>query len=145
MLTETYIFLANVVFALHGLFLLLIGPSLVLALAGYYHRHVLLGRLHNACVAIMAIGEAVLWKCPLVALEEAFRNAARDEMWYRGSYAVSIMKRLAGFEIPVQAVTALSIAIVVLTLFSLLPWRRMDGATTQLLCPLRLRPSSRRT
>lgn len=97
---------------------------MVLALAGAYRRRPRVWHFHNACVAAMAAGQAVLWRCPLVALEEALRAAGGDEMWYSGSYVVFLVDRLTGFELPVAAVVAGSVTVGAATALAWLRWRR---------------------
>lgn len=135
MSVEFYSFLANTAFVLHGLFLLASVPSLLLALYGYYCRRPCLWALHNSAIATMAIGQTVLRVCPLVALEQSFRERAGEDMWYSGSYSVFVIRWLTGFQMPVEAVFVASITLVVLTALALLRlapscWTRLVAAGT---------------
>ena len=68
-------FLADAVFAFHGFFVLVVIPSTLLLLFGYYRSLPLLFFLHWTAVVIMVAGTAQYGRCPLVELEEADRQA----------------------------------------------------------------------
>src|SRR5207245_11593869 len=80
--------LADWVFVLHGVFVVLALPSAVLAYVGYYHGKRVLWRLHNLAISVMVTGRAFLGQCPLVALEQALRHRAGERMPYTASYVV---------------------------------------------------------
>ena len=102
---------ADSMFYLHGIFVVLIVPSTVLLVLGYYRRQQLLWHLHNTSVAISLVGQALLFKCPLVALEETFRARAGAEMAYSGSYVRYVVNELTGLMLPTNSVMLASFAI----------------------------------
>ena len=106
---------ADSMFYLHGIFVVLIVPSTVLLVIGYYRRQQLLWHLHNTSVAISLVGQALLFKCPLVALEEAFRAKADQEMAYSGSYVRYLVNELTGLMLPTNSVMLASFAIGIAT------------------------------
>ena len=88
--------LADWVFVLHGVFVVLALPSSVLAYLGYYRGKQMLWYLHNLAMGIMVTGRAFLGQCPLVALEQALRHRAGERMPYTDSYVVFMVRSVTG-------------------------------------------------
>ena len=107
--------LADWVFVLHGVFVVLALPSAVLAYLGYYHGKRVLWRLHNLAISIMVAGRAFLGQCPLVALEQALRHRAGERMPYTDSYVVYLNRALTGFAPPAGSVMAMSAVVAVVS------------------------------
>src|SRR3989475_13091526 len=107
--------LADWVFVLHGVFVVLALPSAVLAYIGYYHGKRILWRLHNLAIGIMVTGRAFLGQCPLVALEQALRHRAGERMPYTDSYVVYLLRLLTGVAPPAGSVMAMSAVVAVVS------------------------------
>jgi Protein of Unknown function (DUF2784) len=115
--------LANLVFVLHGVFVVLAIPSAILAYVGYYHGKRILWRLHNLAMAIMVTGRAFLGQCPLVALEQALRHRAGERMPYTDSYVVYLLRTLTGVAPPAGSVMAMSAAVAVISVAAIVRHR----------------------
>lgn len=113
-------FAADIVFGVHGVFVLFIIPSCVLALIGFYRTRTTLHYLHWGSVVIMVLGTAYWGRCPLVELEEALRNAAGRPMPYEGSFTSYFLSGIVGFDVPSIVSTIGSRLAVLLTLSSLI-------------------------
>jgi hypothetical protein len=107
--------LADSVFVLHGVFVVLALPSAVLAYVGYYHGKRVLWRLHNLASSVMVTGRAFLGQCPLVALEQALRHRAGERMPYTDSYVVYLLRLLTGVAPPAGSVMAMSAVVAVVS------------------------------
>src|SRR5207247_3815460 len=105
--------LADWVFVLHGVFVVLALPSAVLAYVGYYRGKQILWYLHNMAIAIMVTGRAFLGQCPLVALEQALRHRAGERMPYTDSYVVYVLRAVTGVAPPAGSVMAMSALVAV--------------------------------
>ena len=110
-----YELLASLVFYLHGVFAILVVPSVFLALFGCYEKLPTLHQLHNHGVAIMAAGQLTLHKCPMVAMEERLRTWAGTQMPYEGSYIRHVVYELTSYTLPSGSVMAASTCLVLLT------------------------------
>src|SRR5262245_8556624 len=119
--------LADWVFVLHGVFVVLAIPSAVLAYVGYYRRRQLMWRAHNLAIAIMVTGRAFLGKCPLVVLEAALRHRAGEKMPYTGGYVAYVLRTLTGVAPPPGTVMAMSAAVAVITAAAIVRHRGHAG------------------
>ena len=115
--------LADSVFVLHGVFVILALPSAVLAYLGYYHGKRVLWCLHNLAIAIMVTGRASLGQCPLVALEQALRHRAGERMPYTDSYVVYMLRAITGVAPPAGSVMAMSAVVAVLSVAAIVRHR----------------------
>src|SRR4029453_14622542 len=122
--------LADSVFVLHGVFMVLALPSAVLAYVGYYHGKRILWRLHNLAMAIMVTGRAFLGQCPLVALEQALRHRAGERMPYTDSYMVYLLRTFTGVAPPAGSVMAMSAAVAVISMAAIVRHRRQFAERT---------------
>jgi hypothetical protein len=111
--------MANATFLAHGLFVLVAVPSTYFAFTGLYRTRSQLATLHYLSIAIMALGQLRYGQCPLVVLEEAFRNKAGIEMWYSGGYVDYMTLQLTGIALPAGAVMSVTISLVVFSLIGL--------------------------
>ncbi|MEO6196993.1 MAG: DUF2784 family protein [Dehalococcoidia bacterium] len=104
----------------HGMFVLLVVPSTILALVGFYRSTPSLWHLHNISILIMAVGRVLTGRCPLVELEETLRTSAGDPMPYTGSYVNHLVSTLSGISLPGGTMLFVSSAIGVLSLAAIL-------------------------
>jgi hypothetical protein len=130
--------LADWVFVLHGVFVVLALPSAVLAYLGYYHGKRILWRLHNLAIAIMVTGRAFLGQCPLVALEQALRHRAGERMPYTDSYVVYMLRALTGVAPPAGSVMAMSAVVAVVSVAAIVRHRAQMPQTTSAGEPVRV-------
>ena len=130
--------LADWVFVLHGVFVVLALPSAVLAYLGYYHGKRILWRLHNLAIAIMVAGRASLGQCPLVALEQALRHRAGERMPYTDSYVVYMLRALTGVAPPAGSVMAMSAVVAVVSVAAIVRHRGQMPQTTPAGEPVRV-------
>src|SRR5436309_12032506 len=130
--------LADWVFVLHGVFVVLALPSAVLAYVGYYHGKRILWRLHNLAIAIMITGRAFLGQCPLVALEQALRHRAGERMPYTDSYVVYLFRTLTGVSPPASSVMAMSVAVAVISVAAIVRHRGQGSEPTPVPQPVRI-------
>jgi hypothetical protein len=130
--------LADSVFVLHGVFVVLAFPSAVLAYVGYYHGKRILWRLHNLAMAIMVTGRAFLGQCPLVALEQALRHRAGERMPYTDSYVVYLLRTLTGVAPPGGSVLAMSAAVAVISMAAIVRHRGQFAERTPAPEPVRI-------
>jgi len=119
--------LADWVFVLHGVFVVLALPSAVLAYIGYYHGKRILWRLHNLAIAVMVTGRAFLGQCPLVALEQALRHRAGERMPYTDSYVVYLLRTITGVAPPAGSVMAMSAVVAVVSVAAIVRHRGQPG------------------
>src|SRR5262249_45987594 len=119
--------LADWVFVLHGVFVVLAIPSAMLAFAGYYRRRQLMWRAHNLAIAVMVTGRAALGKWPLVVLEAALRERAGEKMPYTGGYVAYVFRSLVGVAPPPGTVMAMSAAVAVITAAAIVRHRGQGG------------------
>jgi Protein of Unknown function (DUF2784) len=122
--------LADWVFVLHGVFVVLALPSAVLAYVGYYRGRQLLWHVHNLAIAIMVTGRAFLGQCPLVALEQALRHRAGERMPYTDSYVVYLLRTLTGVAPPAGSVMAMSVVVAVVSVAAIVRHRGLAGDRT---------------
>jgi len=130
--------LADWVFVLHGVFVVLALPSAVLAYIGYYHGKRILWRLHNLAIAIMVTGRAFLGQCPLVALEQALRHRAGERMPYTDSYVVYLLRTVTGVAPPAGSVMAMSAVVAVVSVAAIVRHRGQSGERTPAPEPVRV-------
>lgn len=131
MSSDAYAVLADLVFAAHAFFVLLIIPSCVLAFIGYYRTRPLLWHAHWIAVVIMVVGTVYFARCPLVELEEALRVAAGSALPYDDSFTVYFLSLLTGIEFPGIIATFGSRLVMLLTIGALVTARRREDATPQ--------------
>jgi hypothetical protein len=113
-------FRADVVFAIHGIFALLIVPCTLLLYFGYYSPQPLLAYAHFAAVVAMVAGTVRYGRCPLVELEERFRTAAGQPMPYKDSFTVYLVESLSGVQVHQLVPAAGSRLVVLITVASLM-------------------------
>ena len=130
--------LADWVFVLHGVFVVLALPSAVLAYIGYYHGKRILWRLHNLAIAIMVTGRAFLGQCPLVALEQALRHRAGERMPYTDSYVVYLLRTVTGVAPPAGSVMAMSAVVAVVSVAAIVRHRGQPGESPPAPEPVRV-------
>jgi len=130
--------LADSVFVLHGVFVVLALPSAALAYIGYYHGKRILWRLHNLAMAIMVTGRAFLGQCPLVALEQALRHRAGERMPYTDSYVVYLLRTLTGVAPPAGSVMAMSAVVAVVSVAAIVRHRGRPGESIPAPEPVRV-------
>ena len=119
--------LADWVFVLHGVFVVLALPSSVLAYVGYYRGKQMLWYLHNLAMGIMVTGRAFLGQCPLVALEQALRHRAGERMPYTDSYVVFMVRSVTGVAPPAGSVMAMSAVVAVVSVAAIVRHRGQPG------------------
>src|SRR2546427_4765938 len=98
--------LADWVFVLHGVFVVLALPSAVLAYLGYYHGKRVLWHLPNLAISIMVTGRAFLGQFPLVAPQQALRHRARERKPFTRSDVGDLIPGLTGVAPPPCSVIA---------------------------------------
>jgi hypothetical protein len=130
--------LADWVFVLHGVFVVLALPSAVLAYIGYYHGKRILWRLHNLAIAVMVTGRAFLGQCPLVALEQALRHRAGERMPYTDSYVVYLLRTVTGVAPPAGSVMAMSAVVAVVSVAAVVRHRGQPRERTPAPEPVRV-------
>jgi hypothetical protein len=111
---------ADLVYAIHGIFALLILPCSLLLFLGYYGAQPILVYLHYAAVVVMVVGTLHFGRCPLVELEERFRTAAGQAMPYEGSFTVYFFANVSGVQVPETLSTVASRLVVFVSLASLI-------------------------
>ena len=117
------VLLADGVFLVHGVFVILVLPSAVLAFMGYYRSKRHLWRIHNLSIGAMVLGRVSLGQCPLVVLEEMIRNAAGDKMPYSDSYVGYVVRSLTGVTPPDGSVMMISAIVALVSLLAVLRHR----------------------
>ena len=117
------VLLADGVFVVHGVFVILALPSAVLAFMGYYQSKRHLWRIHNLSIGAMVLGRVSLGQCPLVVLEEMIRNAAGDKMPYSDSYVGYVVRSLTGVMPPGGSVMMISAIVALVSLLAVLRHR----------------------
>ncbi|TMB70946.1 MAG: DUF2784 domain-containing protein [Chloroflexi bacterium] len=130
--------LADWVFVLHGVFVVLALPSSVLAYLGYYRGKQMLWYLHNLAMGIMVTGRAFLGQCPLVALEQALRHRAGERMPYTDSYVVFMIRSVTGVAPPAGSVMVMSAAVAVLSVAAIVRHRGQAAERTPAPEPVRV-------
>jgi hypothetical protein len=130
--------LADWVFVLHGVFVVLALPSALLAYVGYYRGKQILWYLHDMAIAIMVTGRAFLGQCPLVALEQALRHRAGERMPYTDSYVVYMLRALTGVAPPTGSVMAMSAVVAVVSVAAIVRHRGQPGERTPAPEPVRV-------
>lgn len=119
----------------HGIFVLLVVPSTILALLGFYRSTPSLWHLHNVSILIMAGGRVLTGRCPLVELEETLRTAAGDPMPYTGSYVDHLVSILIGISLPGGTMLFVSSTIGLLSLAAILLHRPYPTITSPAAVP----------
>jgi hypothetical protein len=131
MTPEAFNLLAELVFAAHGFFVILIIPSCLLALFGYYKTRPLMWYGHWTAVVIMVVGTIYFARCPLVELEEMLRVQAGGSLAYDDSFTAYFFSRLTGLDVPGMIATVGSRVVVLLTLAALATARIADFGEIQ--------------
>lgn len=126
MTPTTYAVLADLVFALHGFFVILVIPSCILAVVGYYRTRPFLWHFHWTCVVVMVVGTIWFARCPLVELEEYLRLAGGGALPYDDSFTAYFLSRLTGLDVPGILATFGSRLVMLLTLTAIVTSRRRE-------------------
>lgn len=117
--------LADAVFVLHGVFVLAIVPSTLLALFGFYASHLPIWKFHNTCLVIVLMGHLLFQRCSLVVLEAYLRSAAGQEMPYTGGYTRYVVEELTGVLLPPRFVMTMTVVLILSSVIAFqLHWPR---------------------